>query len=103
MSAADVKFKDAMRREAAPGEEVTFSFQCPKRPHACGRLLIAGRTPIKRDGLNEHDGMAQWDWDGNREAPTFSPSIQCRGCWHGYIEAGRCVSTAKEDEPEPDL
>lgn len=39
-------------------------------------------------------------WDGNREAPTFSPSIDCTNggkrpeCWHGYIRAGRVCDTS---------
>ena len=34
-------------------------------------------------------------WDGNREEPTFNPSIDCSnggkdpGGWHGYIVKGR--------------
>lgn len=39
-------------------------------------------------------------WDGNREAPTFNPSIDCsnggkRLGWHGYIIAGRVCDTNK--------
>jgi hypothetical protein len=35
-----------------------------------------------------------WTWDGNEEAPTLSPSVDCRvedgGCgWHGWIRAGK--------------
>ena len=67
----------------------------------CSGLLIAGRSDIKRDGQGGNGGRPQWDWDGNREAPTFSPSINCGSCWHGYIRAGRCVDTAGKDEPEP--
>ena len=32
-----------------------------------------------------------WQWDGNRTEPTFEPSINCSGCWHGYIRAGVCI------------
>lgn len=32
----------------------------------------------------------RWEWDGNTEAPTLTPSIlrkdECR--WHGYLTAG---------------
>jgi len=35
-----------------------------------------------------------WEWDGNRESPTLSPSIQrttdCR--WHGWLRDGFWVS-----------
>ncbi len=86
----------------APGEEVRFSFKCPKHPtNRCGGLLIAGRSGIPRDGQNQNGGRAQWDWNGDRERPTFSPSVNCGGCWHGYIENGRCVDTAHQEEPEP--
>jgi len=105
MSDAEVKFWPDMDEEdylkgAVPGAEENFSFRCPKQAnYRCGYLLIAGRTKHKRDGNNQNGGVAQWDWDGNREAPTFTPSINCKGCWHGYIRAGRCVDTAGKDEP----
>lgn len=41
----------------------------------------------------------RWQWDGNREKPTLSPSIAClRGdaenseLWHGYMRAGKLES-----------
>jgi hypothetical protein len=30
-----------------------------------------------------------WKWDGNREAPTLSPSINVIDRWHGYLKAGK--------------
>lgn len=32
----------------------------------------------------------KWDWDGNRDHPTLSPSIQrTAGCkWHGFLTGG---------------
>ena len=87
-----------------------FTFQCVgynrplplgHTPNKCANLLIAGATNIKRDPMGQNGGRAQWDWDGNREAPTFSPSINCEAhCgWHGYIRNGKCVSTSGQDEP----
>jgi len=29
-----------------------------------------------------------WQWDGNREAPTLKPSLNYVGIWHGYMKAG---------------
>lgn len=29
-----------------------------------------------------------WEWDGNVEAPTLSPSVHHVGHWHGYLRAG---------------
>lgn len=87
-----------------------FTFDCVLRnrgrhvklePVTCAFLLIAGATNIPRDAQGSGGGRPQWDWDGNREAPTFSPSIDCsKACgWHGYIRAGRCVGTNGADEP----
>ena len=29
-----------------------------------------------------------WEWDGNREAPTVTPSIEHPGCWRGWLTNG---------------
>lgn len=100
MSDAKVTFENVNWDEAAIGAESFFSFNCPLHDRRCGTLPIAGRVPEKRDPQNKNGGVAQWDWDGNRDSPTFSPSINCGGCWHGYIRAGRCVSVPGGDEPE---
>lgn len=81
-----------------------FGFLCPRRPGLwCSGLLINGAD--LRDGdrvTRQAGGPAVWDWDGNRVAPTFSPSINClahnpknpaekyAGCgWHGHITKGK--------------
>lgn len=100
MSDAKVTFATLDDLGAAPGAEQTFAFACPKHAgRRCELLVIAGRTSLKRDPQGKNGGIAQWDWDGNRAAPTFAPSINCGGCWHGYIRAGRCVDTSGRDEP----
>lgn len=33
-----------------------------------------------------------WEWDGNEEKPTLTPSIYAIGIWHGWARAGRLVS-----------
>jgi hypothetical protein len=100
MSDAKVQFETIDFEPATPGQEQRFGFKCPLRGHRCEGLVIAGKTSLKRDGQGLNGGIAQWDWNGDRDKPTFSPSINCNGCWHGYIEAGRCVSVQKTDEPE---
>lgn len=102
MSDAKVRFKllEVGDRDAEPGKEEVFSFNCPMHDRRCGNLIIAGKTGQPRDPQGKNGGSAQWDWDGNRDAPTFSPSVNCGRCWHGYIERGRCVTVAKTDEPE---
>ena len=102
MSDARVKFYDEGYEPTDPDKAVRFGFRCPKRGTNCAGLLIAGRTELKRDGQNQNGGVAMWDFDGNAAEPTFSPSINCGGCWwHGFIEKGRCVDGKKQDEPEP--
>lgn len=99
MSDAQVQF-ESEEGEDTPGKEVYFSFKCPKRRHLCGNLALRGRTGLKEDPQGLNDGIPTWNWDGNRTTPTFEPSINCEGCWHGYIRAGRCVDTGGHDEPE---
>ena len=86
------------RQPVAPGQEQAFSFACPKHERRCGDLIITGRTVLRR-GNRADGGVPMWDWDGNTVAPTFTPSVDCVGCWHGFIRAGRCVDTSGKDEP----
>lgn len=101
MSDAKVFFLTADYQPAKASNGVRFGFICPKG-NKCSGLLIAGRTSLKRVPKGgSKDGAPQWDFNGNAKRPTFSPSINCKGCWHGYIRNGRCVSTNGIDEPEP--
>ncbi len=59
-------------------------FKCPRRPGEMCMVLLEP-WPIQ--------GAPTWKWDGNEEAPTLEPSINCNGptsCgWHGFIKNGR--------------
>lgn len=103
MSEARVTFGKLSDLRAPAGQEETFSFNCPNRKDGrCEGLIIRGRTDLKHDPQGKNGGIAQWEWNGDRAAPSFGPSVNCGTCgWHGYIENGRCVSTKKVDEPEP--
>lgn len=51
-------------------------------PGSCKGLSAIALRPVV-------DGSAQsWEFDGNLEAPTLSPSINHVGCWHGYLTRG---------------
>lgn len=55
-----------------------IAFRCPC---GCG---YDSWLPVNR-------GPESWTWDGNREAPTCTPSILQSGLpckWHGYLTAG---------------
>lgn len=100
MSDAKVKFSQLDSLEAMPGSEQTFGFDCPKHDRRREGLVIAGKTELARDPQGKNGGIAQWDWDHNRETPSFAPSINCGGCWHGYIRSGRAVDCQGNEEPE---
>jgi len=46
------------------------------------------RLPIKvGEKVAEH-----WQWDGNEDAPTITPSIHVLEHWHGWMKNGELVS-----------
>jgi hypothetical protein len=38
------------------------------------------------------NGGHSWQWDGNTEKPSLTPSINVVDRWHGWVRAGRLVS-----------
>lgn len=48
-------------------------------PCGCGRLVALDFRP--------HPSPS-WEWDGNTEKPTLSPSVHDVGHWHGWLRAG---------------
>jgi len=71
--------------EGTDGQISCLRFVCPC---GCGEV---GTAPVK-PGY----GGAHWQWDGNKELPTLTPSIlRCRpqSCgWHGFLTKGIFVS-----------
>jgi hypothetical protein len=57
-------------------------------PHPENRMGLV-RLPIVK-GPSTDSPMA-WGWDGNKEAPTLTPSISVADTWHGYLRAGKLV------------
>lgn len=57
-----------------------FWFCCPGK---CGDVSVLALRPTV-DALERHS----WEFDGNEEAPTLSPSINHVGCWHGFLRNG---------------
>ncbi len=73
-------------------KDVCLLFGCPC---GCGSLHAVAVKP--------YDGAGPtWDWDGNRDQPTLTPSIlsyqlnnsgeRIGEHWHGFLTAGRFVS-----------
>lgn len=71
----------AFRYPRPSTETLPEGYHMPDRGHV-------GHVPITTG-----EKQAQcWLWDGNREAPTISPSIDIVGVWHGFIRNGELVS-----------
>jgi len=68
------------------GELAGMIYVCPCGCRRQGYLRFRGapRPPEEAD-------RPSWEWDGNREAPTLSPSVLHRDHWHGYLRAGMWV------------
>jgi len=47
------------------------------------------RLPISKTG---NDVPPVWKWDGNKNAPTLTPSINVIGVWHGWLREGRLIT-----------
>ena len=67
-----------------------FAFAC--RSQKGNRCSIN----IRNAGYNfpQHN----WNLTGTPDTPTISPSINCDGCWHGYIEQGEFRNTFHQRE-----
>lgn len=71
-------------------------YKCPCSPDCKEVGALQLRGPHARD-LREPE-RASWEWDGNRDAPTLSPSIlhynigpkgeRAGEHWHGFLQAG---------------
>lgn len=67
----------------ANGMPKWMSFPCQR---TSGALCQVALRPSQVNAVG-----ASWQWDGNREAPTITPSVNCEKIcgWHGFIEAGQ--------------
>lgn len=61
-----------------------LAYRCPRTGQPCGEIIIGkDHKPAM--------GCPTWHWDGNLDAPTLTPSINCLRCWHGWLKAGEFV------------
>ena len=67
----------------ANGQPKWMHFPCQRKPD---NLCQVALRPSQVNAVG-----ASWQWDGNREAPTITPSVNCEKIcgWHGFIEAGK--------------
>lgn len=66
------------------------AYQCRATKGAWCDLNLRGRG---------HDlEKRSWSWNGDVNAPTIVPSVNCKGCWHGYIREGVFLKTNETPE-----
>jgi hypothetical protein len=74
------------------GDVHRFAYRCRGQPGAWCSVNLRGRG---------HDvDQRSWAWDGNFDKPTLTPSINCAGCWHGFIEGGVFNNTDHKPEAQ---
>lgn len=56
-----------------------------------GHVCIIPIRPVPAAAAKLNNGHS-WQWDGNEDAPTLTPSVHHVGAWHGWIRAGRMES-----------
>jgi hypothetical protein len=49
------------------------------------------RIPLRPLVDPKINGGHSWEFDGNEEKPTLSPSVNAVGIWHGWIRSGCMV------------
>lgn len=62
-------------------------FRCQNKSAEDGDQCCVALRPSQKNAVG-----ASWQWDGNKEKPTITPSINCAGCWHGWIRNGEFVT-----------
>lgn len=91
------RVEDACPKNGTPGDfelvppngwnKGSLHFICPRRRY-CGVMI--------RHGEFQETGVKRWGFNGDREKPTLTPSINCQGpsgCgWHGFIINGEMTN-----------
>lgn len=69
---------------------IAFRYPHPDVTNSLPEILETYRGEISHIPVTTGEKQPKyWLWDGNREAPTISPSINIIGMWHGYIRNGK--------------
>ena len=68
---------------------VTIRFFCALLPG--GHYVALPLRPVPATDIPINGGHS-WEWNGNEDKPTLSPSVNSIGNWHGWVRAGRMVS-----------
>ena len=57
-------------------------------------VMLPDRTPgeLPIRGKATQPNGDSWEWDGNFESPTVTPSIDATPGWHGWLRNGKMVT-----------
>lgn len=86
----------AYRKDLPPGSCQWVPNHHNDNPHACiaytcpcGCGAVGAISVKKGQKIPQH-----WEWDGNVQAPTLTPSILKKFgcCWHGFLTGGVFIS-----------
>jgi hypothetical protein len=76
-------------REAWPEDAPIGTFDITGQPNQPRLHFVCPNRQRCTVLLAPNAGAHAWQWDGNEDAPTLSPSVNCGGCgWHGHIQGG---------------
>lgn len=64
-----------------PSGQRRFWFMCPG---PCKGMSALALRPVVDSSYDKQS----WEFDGNEDSPTLTPSILHVGCWHGWLTAG---------------
>jgi hypothetical protein len=80
---------DLLKIAKSDEDSVTFKVCAMLLPgeHVC----VIPLRPVP-EAARAYNGGHSWAWNGNSDKPTLDPSVNSKGCWHGYIRAGRMES-----------
>lgn len=67
---------------AFSNDGINLWFRYPDLNHPNDNFVRCNIKPTEKD-------TTCWQWDGNREAPTLTPSVNVIGHWHGYLRVGK--------------
>lgn len=83
-------------KEKGDAKPHMITFGCP-----CGSATTENlhdynvylQITVPGDNSQSRGNQPAWQWDGNWEAPTLTPSIQRHGAcnWHGFLRGGAFV------------
>ena len=67
-----------------------FNLETDKHPTHLRLRIPGGLTgSLALRGKGTQSNGESWEWDGDLEAPTLTPSIDHKEVWHGWLTKGK--------------